>query len=271
MTANAIIAFDFEEQPVRTVERKGEPWFVLADLCRVLGHSNHRMIAARLDEDEKGVSLTYTPGGAQEMIIVNESGMYATILRSRGAATPGTPAHRFRRWVTGEVLPSLRKQGFYGRTFQNSVKSVSTLTALQNQVIRLSGKLQIARNRVERQMMHQMLDRMCQQLGIDTPPLDQLGYDAPLPPDILVTFWNGLETLRARDVPFDHSRVSRTLAINLPEIREHFKEAGVNVEIDTAMRKALRASDSPRFVTDKTVNSRLTGGAKTCWVFSIEP
>ncbi len=262
MSANPIVAFDFEEKPIRTVEQGGEPWFVLADLCRVLGHSNPTTLAARLDEDEcSKISI----GRQGEAVIVNESGMYSTILRSRGAATPGTPAHRFRRWIAGEVLPTIRKQGFYGNL--PAIKSVQSLTALQNQVIKLTAKLQVTRNSVERQMMHQMLSNMCRQLGIETPPLDQLGADAPQPPDILLAFWHGLDLLKATGVNFNHSRAADKLAINLPEVRDHFKDNRIRVDISADLRKALRQSENPRFLGDRPVNSRITLKAKNCWVF----
>lgn len=111
---NAITPFTFETTAVRAIERDGEPWFVAADVCAALGLGNHRMAVAKLDGDEKGVSPIDTLGGAQSHVVINESGLYATILRCRDAMTPGSPAHRFRRWVTGEVLPALRKSGSYG-------------------------------------------------------------------------------------------------------------------------------------------------------------
>ncbi|MFT9046213.1 Bro-N domain-containing protein [Acetobacter orientalis] len=101
--------FTFESHAVRVLTRDGEPWFVLADVCSVLEHSNSRVAAERLDEDEKDVSTVYTPGGPQEMSIVNESGLYNLIFTSRKPE-----AKRFRKWVTAEVLPAIRKTGSYG-------------------------------------------------------------------------------------------------------------------------------------------------------------
>ncbi|MGR3522700.1 MAG: BRO-N domain-containing protein [Paracoccus sp. (in: a-proteobacteria)] len=112
MTAQ-IIPFDFEDQAVRVIMRDDDPWFVAADVCRVLGVANNRDAIARLDEDEKGVGKTDTPGGAQQMVVISESGLYALVLRSNGATTPGTVQHRFRKWVTAEVLPSIRRAGTY--------------------------------------------------------------------------------------------------------------------------------------------------------------
>lgn len=109
--SSAVTNFAFEDHLVRMVEIDGEPWFVAKDVCAVLEHSNCRMAVEPLDEDEKGVSSTYTPGGYQDMLIVSEGGLYTLMLRSRQATTPGTPAHRFRKWVTAELLPTIRRTG----------------------------------------------------------------------------------------------------------------------------------------------------------------
>lgn len=103
-----IEVFEYQNNKVRTVDVDGEAWFVLKDVCAVLGISNNRMAADRLDDAAKGVSLIDTLGGKQEMVIVNESGLYHVILRSdKPEAAP------FRRWVTNDVLPAIRKTGRY--------------------------------------------------------------------------------------------------------------------------------------------------------------
>lgn len=108
-----VIPFAFGDQLLRVIRRNGEPWFVAADVCRALGIKNHRDAIERLDDDEKGVGTSDTLGGEQQLAIVSESGMYAIVLRSQAALTPGTVAHRFRKWVTAEVLPSIRRTGAY--------------------------------------------------------------------------------------------------------------------------------------------------------------
>ena len=102
-----LVPFDFEGCPVRVVtDSQGEPWFVAADVLATIGLD--RKALERLDEDEKGVSSIHTPGGGQEMTTVNEPGLYTLVLGSRKAE-----AKRFKRWVTHEVLPSIRKTGSY--------------------------------------------------------------------------------------------------------------------------------------------------------------
>lgn len=106
---NEIKIFENEEfGKVRTVIKDGEPWFVLADICKVLEISNSRMVAGRLDAEEL-MSVKLTSGGQRrEMTAVSESGLYAVILRSdKPQAKP------FRKWVTTEILPTIRKTGGY--------------------------------------------------------------------------------------------------------------------------------------------------------------
>jgi prophage antirepressor-like protein len=107
------IEFGFEDFQIRTLIRNGEPWFVAQDVCNVLKITNNRDALLKLDSDEKGVGLTDTLGGSQRVSIINESGLYTLILRCRDAVKKGTLPWRFRKWVTGEVLPSIRKTGSY--------------------------------------------------------------------------------------------------------------------------------------------------------------
>ena len=79
---NEIQIFNYNSNEVRTIQKDGEPWFVLKDVCAILGLGNSRMVADRLDTDEKGISQIDTPGGKQEMTCINESGLYNVILRS---------------------------------------------------------------------------------------------------------------------------------------------------------------------------------------------
>lgn len=101
-----IIPFNFENQSIRVVERNGEPWFVLSDVCAVLGIINPSDAASRLDEDE--VTLAIIEGSHRPTNTINESGLYSVILTSRKPE-----AKKFKKWVTSEVLPSIRKTGGY--------------------------------------------------------------------------------------------------------------------------------------------------------------
>lgn len=111
-----VIPFNFGKQEVRTLLINEQPWFVASDVCASLAIGNVSLAvngrADRkndgLDEDERGIATVNTPYGAQEMLIVSESGLYALIFKSRKAE-----AKRFKKWVTSEVLPSIRRSGVY--------------------------------------------------------------------------------------------------------------------------------------------------------------
>lgn len=101
--------FNFQEHHVRThKDNRGNPWFAAVDVCEALGIKNSRDAIAKLDDDEKDVVTTDTLGGRQSLAIVNESGLYELIFRSRKVE-----AKAFKRWVKNDVLPTLRKDGVY--------------------------------------------------------------------------------------------------------------------------------------------------------------
>ncbi|PUA41451.1 phage antirepressor protein [Pseudomonas protegens] len=108
-----IIPFDFEKHPVRAIAINGDPWFVASDICKALRIANTTQALQSLDDDERSMFNIGRQGNAN---IINESGLFTLILRSREATTPGTPQHRFRKWVTAEVLPSIRRTGRYEDT-----------------------------------------------------------------------------------------------------------------------------------------------------------
>lgn len=110
---------------VRIILQDNEPWFVAKDVCDCLDLSNSRKALSRLDDDEKGVTSSDTPGGKQEMATVNEYGLYNLVLSSRKPE-----AKEFKRWITHEVLPSLRKYGTYSmdipRTLPDALKAYAS-------------------------------------------------------------------------------------------------------------------------------------------------
>jgi len=108
----------------RAVMRDGEPWFVAADVCAALDYSDTSMTVRRLDEDERGTSSICTPFGDQQMLVINEAGLYSLILGSRKPE-----AKAFKKWVTSEVLPSIRKTGSYGQHVPNLTHSYTDAVA----------------------------------------------------------------------------------------------------------------------------------------------
>lgn len=121
---NKLQLFQNEEfGKIRAMEIDGAPWFVGKDVCEAFSDSHYRRSIALLDDDEKGVTQMDTPGGRQNMTIINESGLYSLLFmmkpsKGRGVskdhiAERETRLRNFRRWVTSEVLPSIRKHGAY--------------------------------------------------------------------------------------------------------------------------------------------------------------
>lgn len=106
----SLTPFQFENHAVRTVIENDQTWFVAKDVCEILEIANVSQALGNLDDDEKGICKTYTLGGVQELLTINESGLYALVLRSNKPQ-----AKVFRKWVTNEVLPSIRKTGGYGQ------------------------------------------------------------------------------------------------------------------------------------------------------------
>ena len=120
---------------VRTIEIENEPWFVGKDITRALGYGNgkslNNAISNHVDDDDKGVTEIVTPGGKQQMTIVNESGLYALIFGSKLES-----AKRFKRWVTAEVLPSIRKNGSYSVRPMTEYQKIAMKTKVENTKIR---------------------------------------------------------------------------------------------------------------------------------------
>lgn len=141
---------DFGE--LRTVDIGGEPWIVLKDVCQAFGETNYRRVSGRLDDDEKGVSQIATPGGVQNMTVVNESGLYSAMFlmqpeKARGVeeeyiAKRQAQLKKFKRWVTSEVLPSIRKHGVYA-----TAETVENMLADPDTAIRLLSEIKAEREK----------------------------------------------------------------------------------------------------------------------------
>lgn len=115
---NNLIEMNYNGNEIRTIDDNGQVWWVLSDVCKVLGLSTPSKVSDRLDDDEKGMTLIHTLGGKQNVTVVNESGLYSVILRSdKPEAKP------FRRWITHEVLPELRRTGSYSLVKKERVKT----------------------------------------------------------------------------------------------------------------------------------------------------
>lgn len=156
---NDIIPFSFEQRRVRISDRDGQPWFVAQDICDVLEISNHRDAVGRLDDDERASVIVDTLGGPQNVGAINESGLYKLVLRSRKQA-----AKRFTKWITAEVLPSIRRTGQYGRPA--APLDLSDTATLHRLLLEHTGKTLALENRnSELEPKAKALDRLTEADG----------------------------------------------------------------------------------------------------------
>ena len=137
---NLIKTFESQEfGKVRVVEISGEPWLVGKDIAEALGYSNGRdAISKHVDADDKGVAKCDTLGGKQDLQVINESGMYSLVI---GSKLPG--ARKFKRWITSEVLPSIRKHGAY-----MTPEKIEEVLLNPDVIIRLATELKEERQKV---------------------------------------------------------------------------------------------------------------------------
>ncbi|MFD5675581.1 Bro-N domain-containing protein [Streptomyces sp. NPDC127040] len=126
---SALQVFAFEGAEVRAITIDGEPWWIARDVCGVLSIRNVADALGSLDEDERGVVTADTPGGAQQVATINEPGLYSLILRSRKPQ-----AKAFKRWITHEVIPAIRKTGSF------TVKPLDELELAERQVVLIREK-----------------------------------------------------------------------------------------------------------------------------------
>jgi len=131
-----IQTLQYESAPLRVVMIDGEPHWIAADVCHVLEIGNNREALARLDDDEKGVILTDTPGGPQNMATVAEAGLYSLILGSRKPQ-----AKAFKRWVTHEVLPQIRATGSYRKSPETAIEWAQAFIRAETERIRLEKQV----------------------------------------------------------------------------------------------------------------------------------
>jgi prophage antirepressor-like protein len=165
-----IVQFLYEGRQLRTIVRDGEPWFVAGDVCEVLDIDTSVAVNGRrdsetgdmrggLDDDEKDTDIVSTPGGYQEALVISEPGLYALVLKSRKPE-----AKLFKRWITHEVIPQIRKTGAYAvpgsltalealqQVVNGMVLQERQLTELARGQQHLTGKVQQLEAKIEKRM-----------------------------------------------------------------------------------------------------------------------
>lgn len=134
----------YKDNPVRIIECNGEPWFVAKDVAKVLGYRDAHSLNRRLEEDEKGTRKTCTLGGTQQISCINESGLYNAILGSSKKE-----AKKFKRWVTHEVLPEIRRNGAYISESATAEQLHNLITAINEQYAMLISTNCMLREQLE--------------------------------------------------------------------------------------------------------------------------
>ena len=153
--------FNYGSEEVRAVIRDGEPWFVAKDVCMILEHSDTSMAVKRLDEDEKLTQTMFVSGQNRKTWLVNEPGLYSLILTSRKPE-----ARAFKRWVTHEVLPSIRKTGGYQADVPRTFAEALRLAADQQEEIERNRPKVEQYNRFISGENYQTLEQVGKALGV---------------------------------------------------------------------------------------------------------
>lgn len=129
MNNNSVQLFEYSGHEVRSILIDNEPWFIASDVARVLEYRAAPDMTRRIDDEDKGYAKVRTPGGEQELSILNESGLYDAVFRSNAEG-----AKKFKRWVTAEVLPAIRKSGSYSASPQVPQSYAEALRELASNV-----------------------------------------------------------------------------------------------------------------------------------------
>lgn len=167
MSQSQTIPFRFRESNLNVIQIEDEPWFIANEVCSILGISNSWDAIGRLDDDEKQTSVVPREGQTRRMNLVNESGLYQLIFQSRK-----TEAKQFKRWVTHEVLPSIRKHGGYltaqktEELLANPDLIIELATNLKNERVRVSSLL------VEIDTRNDIIEEQEVQLRIQSPAVE---------------------------------------------------------------------------------------------------
>lgn len=212
-TTNSIVPFEYEAQQVRVITIDDQPYFLAIDICKTLGITRSEVALRKLDDDEKLMRKVYASGQERDMWLVNESGMYAMIMRSNKPE-----AKAFRKWVTSVVLPALRKQGSY--TVPSALaQQQQELKALIEQASQLAGSQ----------------ERLAQRIGTSSATLTQLshhsGYIGKVSPRTLEKIARVCAHIIEKGVGYDQGTVELLMQVDNKDVRmalfSKMKDSGV--------------------------------------------
>ncbi|HEX7821082.1 MAG TPA: BRO family protein [Sphingobium sp.] len=225
----ALVPFAYGDALVRVVEVSGDPWWVAGDVAKVLGYSHVPHMLRVLDEDEKGVRKVDTLGGSQDMTIISESGVYHAIFKSRRAE-----AKHFRKWVTTEVLPSIRKNGFY-------------LAPTEHVATAAAGPWELMERRIE-----QLERLLTMQERVETTAYARV---TTYTPSLLDMKHDGSQRLRQRRFRWWHDVEVREAAIR-HHLQMTIDQARLQISVEFGAARAPSRSSLGRFWLTLTKNRR---------------
>lgn len=262
---NELMPFYFEEQQVRVFDKAGEYWFVAKDVAHILGYRDAHNLARMVDEEDTDTHIRVSAAGSREVLIVNESGLYTGIIRSRRKE-----AKPFRRWVTDEVLPSIRKTGGYNHNPEAKKANVSTsdLNTLSKTSTSLMSQLKSEACEEVRRVLHAQLTIVCETMNIEPPTIDAISNINSEANEFLNAFWSVYEHLvKQKRLPVNHAAGSGHIAINLNQFEKVARAEGITPPPSGLLKKWLKHSATPKYMGQKSVNSTITGRTVRCWLF----
>lgn len=260
--------FAFEQNDslssVRVVtSEQGEPLFVATDIASALEYRDAHNMMRNLDDDEKGTHIVSTLGGNQELSVITESGVYSAILTSRKPS-----AKKFKKWLTSEVLPSIRKTGGY----QRDGLSLNKRVELQRYSHKLLSDISKTPDPYIRNMLYQDLQAVRGWLGTDTPPLDSLILSGVADDslEIVEAFFNAICYLEQHGELVNQHAPKTQLAVHIDSFLALCEQHNIPMVKGRTLTRALR--QSPRLIAaSHNVNStQLSGKVLKCWSFSLE-
>lgn len=129
--------FTYGNHAVRTVTRDGDPWFIAADVAQILGYRDAANLTRRIDDEDKGTHLMSTPSGSQNFSVISEPGLYVAVIGSKVES-----ARMFKRWVTHEVIPSIRKTGSYAVPQTREEQLSNAVLIAQEMIVEKQGRIE---------------------------------------------------------------------------------------------------------------------------------
>ncbi|MGM0535510.1 MAG: BRO-N domain-containing protein [Pseudomonadota bacterium] len=261
-----LIPFNFDDSLIRSTLIDEQPWFVASDIAKILDYREAYVMTRILDDDEKGPHIVRTLGGEQEMTVINQSGLFHAILKSRKPE-----ARRFRKWVTGELLPTLYREGGYslaGQAEKQRLEANKRITQHQEAAIRLMDKIRREHRPEVREAMHMAMVHNCEAGNMPVPPLEALGGPDLVEKSRIDAFWAAVTDLMAKGEELNHSHDPARLAISLPHLQRLAAKHEIPLPAAALLRRCLRASETPMFLDYRTVRSALFGASVKCWVFA---